>query len=132
MAATRTIKLRSRCVLVVTSHPLAALRMRAALKALPDSDISFVFDHAEAFLLARQEPPDLLILDYCLDGATGVNLAQAFRRLHPETAIIMLVTADNNPSRQEILELHPCCVLEKPINPAELYQVALAALTRPT
>jgi DNA-binding response OmpR family regulator len=132
MAITHTVRVRSRCILVVTNQPLAALRMRAGLKALPNCNVSFVFDREEATYLVWQEPPDLLILDYCATGVNGLNLAKVFKRLYPETVIIMLTAKGNNRFQQREAELYAGRVLEKPVGPAELYRVALAALTTMT
>ena len=129
MAITHTVRIRSRSILVVTSYPLTALRMRAGLKALPNCNVSFVFDREEAFLLAWQEHPDLLILDYCAAGVSGLNLVNVFKRLYPEIAIIVLTTRGNNGSQQEVAELCAGRVLEKPVEPAVLYRLALATLT---
>jgi DNA-binding NtrC family response regulator len=111
---------------------LAAVRLRPGLKALPNCKVSFAFDRVDAFLLARQEPPDLLILDYCIDDVNACNLAKAFNRLYPETEIIIFTTSDNSEFRQPLTELCNWSSLEKPVDPAELYQVAMAALTKPT
>jgi DNA-binding NarL/FixJ family response regulator len=132
MATTRTIRTRSRSILVVTSHPLAALRLQPGLRALPNCKISFVFDRVDAFLLARKEPPDLLILDYCMADINTLNLAKAFNRLYPKAEIITLATSEDNGPWQQLAEARIGSVLEKPVNPAELYQVAMAALTEPT
>jgi len=108
------------------------MRMRAGLKALPNCNVSFAFDREEAFLLAWQEQPDLLILDYCAAGVNGLNLAKVFKRLYPETVIIILTDKGNDRFQQHAAELYAGCVLEKPVKPAELYRVALAALTTMT
>jgi DNA-binding response OmpR family regulator len=129
MAITHTVRIRPRCILVVTNHPLAALRMRAGLKALPNCNVSYVFDREEATYLAWQEPPDLLILDYCAAGVKGFNLAKVFKHLYPETGIIMLVAQGSHKDQQPKAEPDIGYILEKPVEPAKLYRVALAALT---
>lgn len=132
MAIVHTVRIRPRSILVVTSHPLTALRMRAGLKALPNCNVSFVFDREEAFQLAWQDHPDLLILDYCAAGVNGLSLVKVFKRLYPEAAIIALTTTGTNESQQQVAELCAGRVLEKPVDPAELYRVALATLTKIT
>ena len=58
-------------------------------------------DGEEALLLARESPPDLVILDWMLEGLSGIEVCRRLRRL-PETAnvpIIMLTARGEEADR---------------------------------
>jgi DNA-binding NarL/FixJ family response regulator len=128
MNTIRTIKLKLRSVLVVTNKPLSALRMRAALCALPNCSISFAFDKTDARQLAGYEQPDLLIIDHDTAFFDSLVLAKVFHRLCPDTKIITLAGQPGNNQGQYTANLFVHRILEKSVSLAELYQVVLAAL----
>ncbi|OLC53276.1 MAG: hypothetical protein AUH85_14565 [Chloroflexi bacterium 13_1_40CM_4_68_4] len=55
--------------------------------------IGHAADGPEALRLAQQLRPDVLLLDNSMPGLTGLEVARALRRSHPQIAIIMY-TAD--------------------------------------
>jgi CheY-like chemotaxis protein len=123
------VNLKSRSILVITNHPLSALRMRVGLRALPNCHVSFAFDRADAHQLASRVYPDLLIIDCRIFCTNGVTLVEEFRRLCPDTMIIVLVGENSDEDRRYAAGLSVHRILEKPVSFTELYQVALSVLT---
>ena len=63
-------------------------------------------DGEDALLLARESPPDLVILDWMIEGVSGIEVCRRLRRL-PETAnvpIIMLTARTEEADRIRGLE----------------------------
>lgn len=81
------------------------------------------FNGQQALDLLRLERPDLLLLDYELQGIDGV---ETMRRLRKQSGgrlslpVIMILSSDNESARREALELGARSVLVTPYNPAEL------------
>lgn len=125
MSTTQTVNLKSRTILVVTDQPLSAMRMRAGLRALPNCNVSFAFDKTDAYQLASQEQPDLLIIDY---HNHSLALAKTFRRVYPDIVMIILSTQYRHKARRSADNWFVHRILENPVSMAELYQIALAAL----
>ena len=47
-------------------------------------------DGEDALLMARESPPDLVILDWMLEGVSGIEVCRQLRR-HPETANVPII-----------------------------------------
>jgi DNA-binding response OmpR family regulator len=83
------------------------------------------FDGQQALHLLRIERPDLLLLDYELQGIDGV---ETIRRLRKQSGgrlslpVVMLIPSGNERARREALELGAHSVLVTPYDPAALLQ----------
>jgi two-component system phosphate regulon response regulator PhoB len=89
-------------------------------------------DGEDALLLARESPPDLVILDWMLEGVSGIEVCRRLRRL-PETAnvpIIMLTARGEEADRIRGLETGADDYVTKPFSPRELVARVLAVLRR--
>ena len=81
------------------------------------------FDGQQALHLLRIERPDLLLLDYDLQGIDGV---ETIRRLRKQSGgrlslpVVMLISSNNDDARREALELGAHSVLVTPYDPADL------------
>lgn len=81
-----------------------------------------VSNGTDALELARQSPPDLIVLDWMMPGLDGLEVLQALRD-EPQTAgipIIMLSSRDQPEDIQQALDLDVIAYLSKPFNPVEL------------
>ncbi len=89
-------------------------------------------DGEEALLLAREEVPDLILLDWMIEGVSGIEVCRRLRR-SPETAnvpIIMLTARGEEADRIRGLETGADDYITKPFSPRELVARVGAVLRR--
>ena len=90
-------------------------------------------DGEEALLLAREEAPDIVLLDWMIEGGTsGIEVCRRLRRL-AETAnvpIIMLTARGQEEDRVRGLETGADDYVTKPFSPRELVARVNAVLRR--
>jgi two-component system phosphate regulon response regulator PhoB len=89
-------------------------------------------DGEDALLMARESPPDLVILDWMIEGVSGIEVCRRLRRL-PETAnvpIIMLTARIEEADRVRGLETGADDYVTKPFSPKELVARVTAVLRR--
>ena len=95
-------------------------------------DVETTADGEDALLLAREAPPDLVILDWMIEGISGLEVCRRLRRL-PETAnvpIIMLTARGEETDRIRGLETGADDYVTKPFSPRELIARVGAVLRR--
>jgi two-component system response regulator DevR len=84
-------------ILVVDDHPVVRQGLRSLLSGHSDLQIVAEASHAqEALAAARQESPDVVLLDIRLPGATGVEVARQLQRDFPDMHLIMLTSYDDD------------------------------------
>ena len=89
-------------------------------------------DGDEALLLARESPPDLVLLDWMIEGTSGIEVCRRLRRL-PETGqvpIIMLTARGEEADRLRGFETGADDYVTKPFSPRELLARIAAVLRR--
>ena len=89
-------------------------------------------DGEEALLLAEERRPDLVILDWMIEGVSGLEVCRRLRR-RPSTrdvAVIMLTARGEEEDRIRGLETGADDYLTKPFSPKELLARASAVLRR--
>lgn len=89
-------------------------------------------DGEEALLLARETPPDLVLLDWMIEGISGIEVCRRLRRV-PDTAnvpIIMLTARGEEEDRIRGLETGADDYITKPFSPRELIARVGAVLRR--
>ena len=89
-------------------------------------------DGEEALILAEEVRPDLVILDWMIEGISGIEVCRRLRR-RPQTAnlpIIMLTARGEENDRVRGLETGADDYLTKPFSPKELVARAGAVLRR--
>ena len=96
----------------------------------------FVVEHTpngeHAMLLAQEHAPDLVILDWMIEGISGIEVCRRLRRL-PATAnvpIIMLTARGEESDRIRGLETGADDYVTKPFSPRELVARVAAVLRR--
>jgi two-component system phosphate regulon response regulator PhoB len=95
-------------------------------------DVRYTPDGDEALLLARESAPDIVILDWMIEGVSGIEVCRRLRR-NPETAnvpIIMLTARGEETDRVRGLETGADDYLTKPFSPRELIARVGAVLRR--
>jgi two-component system phosphate regulon response regulator PhoB len=89
-------------------------------------------DGDEALLLAQESPPDLVLLDWMIEGISGIEVCRRLRRL-PETRqvpIIMMTARGEESDRIRGLETGADDYVTKPFSPRELLARIAAVLRR--
>lgn len=97
-----------------------------------DFDVRHTADGEEALLLAQESPPDLVLLDWMIEGLSGIEVCRRLRRM-PETAnvpIIMLTARGEEEDRVRGLETGADDYVTKPFSPRELVARVGAVLRR--
>jgi len=95
-------------------------------------DIARTADGEEALLLAEEHNPDIVILDWMIEGVSGIEVCRRLRR-SPGTAnvpIIMLTARGEETDRVRGLETGADDYLTKPFSPRELIARVNAVLRR--
>ena len=89
-------------------------------------------DGEEALLLARESTPDLVLLDWMIEGTSGIEVCRRLRRM-TETQnipIIMLTARGEEEDRIRGLETGADDYVTKPFSPRELVARVAAVLRR--
>ena len=107
-------------------EPLTRLLERQEL------EVSQTADGEEAVRLASLSPPDLVLVEWMIDGISGLEVCRRLRR-SPEVAsvpIIMLTSRSDEADRIRGLEAGADDYVTKPFSPGELIARVTAALRR--
>ncbi|MFW2830536.1 phosphate regulon transcriptional regulator PhoB [Sphingomonas sp. ID0503] len=98
-----------------------------------DFEVSRTADGEEALLLAREETPDLVLLDWMIEGGvSGIEVCRRLRKM-PDTQnvpIIMLTARGEEEDRIRGLETGADDYVTKPFSPRELVARVSAVLRR--
>ncbi len=97
-----------------------------------DFDVVHTGDGEEALLLAQESPPDIVLLDWMIEGLSGIEVCRRLRRAS-ETAnvpIIMLTARGEEEDRVRGLETGADDYVTKPFSPRELVARVGAVLRR--
>jgi two-component system phosphate regulon response regulator PhoB len=97
-----------------------------------DFDVEHTPDGEEAMLRALESPPDIILLDWMIEGISGIEVCRRLRRA-PETAnvpIIMLTGRGEEADRVRGLETGADDYVTKPFSPSELVARVKAVLRR--
>jgi two-component system phosphate regulon response regulator PhoB len=95
-------------------------------------DVSSTPDGEEALMMVRESPPDLVILDWMIEGISGIEVCRRLRRM-PETGnvpIIMLTARGEEADRIRGLQTGADDYVTKPFSPKELIARVGAVLRR--
>ncbi|WP_394268888.1 phosphate regulon transcriptional regulator PhoB [Qipengyuania sp.] len=95
-----------------------------AVRTTPDGD--------EALLLAREDTPDLVILDWMIEGTSGIEVCRRLRRekATAHVPIIMLTARETEDDRVRGLDTGADDYLTKPFSPRELLARVAAVMRR--
>lgn len=121
---------RARMLLVEDDAALAELLVYHFKRE--DFDVTQTPDGEEALLLAQETPPDIVLLDWMVEGLSGIEVCRRLRRM-PETAnvpIIMLTARGEEEDRIRGLETGADDYVTKPFSPRELVARVGAVLRR--
>jgi DNA-binding NarL/FixJ family response regulator len=86
-------------VLIVDDHPVFRDGLAGLLGTLADVTIAGSVGTAEeAVTLARDEPPDVILMDLNLPGASGVEATRQVLAVSPATAVLVITMVDDDDS----------------------------------
>ncbi len=97
-----------------------------------DFEVRHTADGEEALLLAKEETPDIVLLDWMIEGLSGIEVCRRLRRTS-DTAnvpIIMLTARGEEEDRVRGLETGADDYVTKPFSPRELVARVNAVLRR--
>ena len=97
-----------------------------------DFEVAHTPDGEEALLLAREQAPDIVLLDWMVEGLSGIEVCRRLRRA-PETQnvpIIMLTARGEEEDRVRGLQTGADDYVTKPFSPRELVARVQAVLRR--
>lgn len=129
MTAARTQPGAQRCVLVVDDEShithVVSLKLRNA-----GYEVLTASDGEEAFEIARQRIPDLIITDLQMPYMTGLELCERLKREAPTAAIpaILLTARGHALSQADLSKTNIREVLSKPFSPREVLAKAESIL----
>ena len=95
-------------------------------------DVERTPDGEEALLLAKENPPDVVLLDWMIEGLSGIEVCRRLRRSTPTAnlPIIMLTGRGAEEDRIRGLETGADDFVTKPFSPRELVARVRAVLRR--
>jgi two-component system phosphate regulon response regulator PhoB len=97
-----------------------------------DFDVTRTGDGEEALLLAEESTPDVIILDWMIEGISGLEVCRRLRRKShtANVPIIMLTARGEESDRVRGLEVGADDYVTKPFSPRELMARVAAVLRR--
>lgn len=118
-------------VLVVEDDPSLAGLLEFRFKA-EGYDVTVTPDGDEALLLAEEQCPDLVVLDWMIEGTSGIEVCRRLRRSKTTAGvpIVMLTARDTEDDRVRGLETGADDYLTKPFSARELIARVGAVLRR--
>jgi DNA-binding NtrC family response regulator len=90
--------------------------------------VNIAFDGETALKRIKQEPYDVMILDYRLPGISGLTVLEKTHRIRPNLRTIMISAFGDDPIRARAQELGAYAFLDKPFNIDGLVKVVKKAL----
>lgn len=97
-----------------------------------DFDVQHTIDGEEALLMAKETPPDIVLLDWMVEGLSGIEVCRRLRRAAEtqNVPIIMLTARGEEEDRVRGLETGADDYVTKPFSPRELVARVGAVLRR--
>lgn len=84
-------------ILIVDDHPVVRQGLHSLLSNHADLQIVAEAEQAQqALAIAKQDPPDVVLLDIRLPGVNGIEAARQLYRECPQTRVIMLTSYDDD------------------------------------
>ena len=115
----------ARCILIVDDSAFARRKLQQAFEGA-DYRIEEAASGLEALEKYSLQRPDIVLLDLVMEGMDGLAVLAQLRALDPEANIIVATADVQTATRDEVLRLGACAVVNKPFQSEEL----LAAVRR--
>jgi two-component system, OmpR family, response regulator len=82
----------------------------------------------EAIAAARDFSPDVLVVDWLLPDATGLEVASQVKAAHPSVAVIFISGFSTEELKAESCHLHPAAILPKPFSTQHIREAVESAV----
>lgn len=116
-------------ILLADDHALVRRGVRMILDNEPDLEVvGEAGDGAEAISKAKQEKPDLAILDIAMPRLTGLQAARELSRLQPDLRILILTMYDNEQYFFEALKAGASGYVLKSVADRDLVEACRSAM----
>jgi DNA-binding NarL/FixJ family response regulator len=111
-------------ILLVDDHALFRVGMRQILDREADFDIvGEAEDARDAFSMAVEMTPDIILLDLSLPAPGGIETTQRIKREVPSAGIIALAVAEDEDQLFEAIKAGAAAFILKDINPDDLVTI---------
>jgi DNA-binding NtrC family response regulator len=87
---------------------------------LRDYDARTVSQAEDALAIVRNDPPDVVLLDFKMPGMDGIEVLKLIKEMHPSVEVIMVTGHGDNQSREEVMKNGAFEYIMKPIDIGEL------------
>jgi DNA-binding response OmpR family regulator len=90
-------------------------------------DSAVVYDGESALELAREDEPDVMILDLRMPGIDGIEVLRRVKKIHPAIEVIVLTSQGSEADKKICMELGAFAFLSKSVDIDELSRTIKAA-----
>ncbi|MEV0523982.1 response regulator transcription factor [Streptomyces sp. NPDC050439] len=116
-------------ILLADDHALVRRGVRLILESEPDlTVVAEAGDGAQALAMAREQTPDLVILDVAMPRLTGLQTARELARLQPDVRILILTMYEHEQYFFEALSAGACGYVLKSVADRDLVEACRAAM----
>ncbi|HET7555753.1 MAG TPA: response regulator transcription factor [Gaiellaceae bacterium] len=117
-------------VVVADDHGLMVEAVRIALAGRADMEVVGVAEAGSQVLpVVQQTQPDLVVLDLRMPGMDGLTCIPLLRERFPDLRIAILSGLDSGDAVEEAMRLGASAFISKRVDPAELPDALLAAMS---
>jgi DNA-binding NarL/FixJ family response regulator len=117
-------------ILLVDDHALFRVGMRNILEREPDFDIvGEAEDSRSAFEGARDETPDIVLMDLSLPAPGGIETTQRIKREVPSAAIIVLAVEEDEDQLFDAIKGGAAAFILKDVGPDDLVTIIRRVVT---
>ena len=92
--------------------------------------VNIAFDGVSALARIKQEPYDLMILDYRLPGISGLTVLEKTQQIRPNLKTIMISAFGSDSTKARAKELGAYAFIDKPFNIDGLVKVVKKTLNK--
>lgn len=109
-------------VMLVDDNAVNRLLFEAFVAAHTHCDlVPSAVDGLEGMRAVAEHRPDIVMSDFHMPNATGLDLLMYIKREHPSVEVVILSAEANLPERQMVMDAGAHAVLAKPIGLAEFH-----------
>jgi DNA-binding NarL/FixJ family response regulator len=108
-------------VLIVDDHPLFRQGVRLALETEPDFEVAGeAADGKDALQMARDQAPDLILLDVNIPVIDGLEVARLLKLHLPSTGVVILTAYDDEDQLFHAIRVGAAAYFPKDVSPEKL------------